>query len=147
MSWIWYDSGMDGGKKELDEALRVEWCKAYARMRRWHEDIVLVEEEMRRTIEYGVWMGGEWETRATARPVESPALAEGLRAYAKEHVAREERTCGRLQRQWGIREVEPEVVVNLGAEDVDEDDEEGDVHGKEVVDGNGEEEEEEEEED
>jgi hypothetical protein len=140
-------------------ALRVEWCKAYARMRRWHEDIVLVEEEMRRTIEYGVWMGGEWETRATARPVESPALAEGLRAYAKEHVAREERTCGRLQRQWGglrakgaaylagIREVGPEVVVNLGAEDVDEDDEEGDVHGKEVVDGNGEEEEEEEEED
>lgn len=173
MSWIWYESGIDGGQKEMDEgkchselilqlltrrlALRVEWCKAYARMRRWHEDIVLIEEEMRRTIEYGTWMGGEWETQTTARSVASPALAEGLRAYAKEHVAREERTCRHLQTQWGglrakaaaylagVREVGPEVVVDLGVEDVDEDDEEGDVDGKEVVDGTGEEEEEEEE--
>jgi hypothetical protein len=49
-----------------DAALRVEWCKAYARMRRWYEDVVLVEEEMGRTIQYGYWEAGEWLERSVA---------------------------------------------------------------------------------
>lgn len=101
---------------------------------------------MRRTIEYGVWMGDKWEKRVTARVVKSPALAEGLHAYAKEHIKREQRTCMRLTRQWsGLRQkataylagntnVGLEVVVYVGEEDVDKDDKEGDVDGKEVVD-------------
>jgi hypothetical protein len=83
------DSGITD-ETTYDSALRVEWCKAYARTRRWHEDIVLVEEEMRRTIEYGRWMAGEWEIRATAQTEGlNPALTEGLCAYAAEHVDRE----------------------------------------------------------
>ncbi|KAJ7429369.1 hypothetical protein B0H11DRAFT_1945160 [Mycena galericulata] len=39
LSWIWYQArSADPTEQELVEALRVEWCKAYARMRRWHED-------------------------------------------------------------------------------------------------------------
>jgi hypothetical protein len=77
-------------------------------MRRWHEDVVLVEEEMRRTIEYGYWSSGEWVRRATLRAGSldvSSELEEGLVAYAGEQAARELTTCMRLTSQWSaIRE-------------------------------------------
>ncbi|KAK6977280.1 hypothetical protein R3P38DRAFT_3237413 [Favolaschia claudopus] len=146
MSWIWYKTNLGDDDAEIIDALRVEWCKAYARTRRWHEDIILIEEEMRRTIEYGVWMGREWERCAAARSVASPALAEGLNAYAKEHVRREEVTCQRLRNQWAglrlkaarylerVEDFGPGIVVNVDGEDRDEEDEEGDVAGDEVFD-------------
>ncbi|KAJ7623110.1 hypothetical protein DFH06DRAFT_1142895 [Mycena polygramma] len=121
---------------DLIDALRVEWCKAYARTRRLNEDIVLVEEEMRRTIEFGRVDSG---TVGTV----NPALAEGLRAYALEHVHREQQTCELLSQQWhGLREkgqaylagnrelVGETVVVDLG-DAVDVNDVEGDVPGDE----------------
>jgi hypothetical protein len=85
-------------------------------------------------------MRGEWEKCAMARPVGSAALQEGLCAYAVGHIRREERMCERLSRQWaglqakvaaylaGLEVAGPEVVVDMG-EDVDEEDEEGDVEG------------------
>ncbi|KAF7359952.1 CxC2 domain-containing protein [Mycena venus] len=109
-------------------ALRVEWCKAYARMRRWHEDIVLVEEEMRRTIEFGRYMAKEWEDRANARAASvSPALAEGLRLREK----------ARIYLAGVPVEGGTEVVVDVDSEEVDPTDEEGDVPGDEDVDGHG----------
>ncbi|KAJ6490862.1 hypothetical protein C8R45DRAFT_1053137 [Mycena sanguinolenta] len=74
-------------------ALRVEWCKAYARMRRWHEDVVLVEEEMH--------PAGAWARREGGRAgqVESE-LQEGLVAYAREQQWRERETCGMLGWKW-----------------------------------------------
>jgi hypothetical protein len=120
-------------------------------MRRWHEDVVLVEEEMRRTIEFGGWMVAQWEVRASARTQGvDPALAEGLRAYALEHVSREEKTCTTLASQWaGLREkarvymagvtVDRRTEVVLDAEDEDLDDPEGDVEGDEPVDDGGDE--------
>ncbi|KAJ7884013.1 hypothetical protein B0H13DRAFT_1628846 [Mycena leptocephala] len=154
MSWIWYNTRLGSSEADLVDALRVEWCKAYARLCRWHEDIHLVEEEMHRTIEYGAWMAAEWQIRATARTTDSPALAEGLRAYALEHVKREEETCVLLTKQWAglcskgrayldrVREEGPEVVID--ADDGDPDDEEGDVAGDEIIDGGAEDDEEEE---
>ncbi|KAJ7794949.1 hypothetical protein B0H14DRAFT_2224987, partial [Mycena olivaceomarginata] len=83
MLWIWYKTKVDGSDEEMVDVLHVEWCKAYARMRRWHEDIVLIEEEMRCTIEFGSYMAEEWQRRSASRHVPmNPALAEGLRAYA-----------------------------------------------------------------
>ncbi|KAJ7740190.1 hypothetical protein DFH07DRAFT_870303 [Mycena maculata] len=107
LSWIWYTTKAgEPTEGDLVEALRVEWCKAYARMQRWHEDVVLVEEEMRCTIAYGYWASAEWEQRAGGRTgtVDS-ALEEGLVAYAKEQSWREVETCRRLERNWApIRE-------------------------------------------
>ncbi|KAJ6489344.1 hypothetical protein C8R47DRAFT_1071689 [Mycena vitilis] len=170
MSWIWYSTNTATGEADLVEgkwnvpirkcdsdvrvaALRVEWCKAYARTRRWHEDIVLVDEEMRRTIEFGVWLAHEWDSCATARTRDvTPELAEGLRAYAMEQVDRESRTCTKLSRQWGglrkraraylagarLQGPLPEIVVDLADEEEALDDEEGDVPGDEITDGVGE---------
>ncbi|KAJ7441221.1 hypothetical protein FB451DRAFT_982786, partial [Mycena latifolia] len=89
LSWIWYAAKKgELMEQELVEALRVEWCKAYTWMRRWHEDVVLTEEEMCRTIEYGYWSSGEWICRAMLRAgAVEPALDEGLRAYAGEQAS------------------------------------------------------------
>ncbi|KAF7331140.1 CxC2 domain-containing protein [Mycena sanguinolenta] len=102
LSWIWYAAKAgEPTELELVEALRVEWCKAYARMRRWHEDVVLVEEEMRRTIQYGYWQAGEWLGRSVAREGSiGEELQEGLRAYALEQAHREARTCEELKSKW-----------------------------------------------
>ncbi|KAJ7446784.1 hypothetical protein FB451DRAFT_1343526 [Mycena latifolia] len=148
MSWIWYNTNLATGEADLVEALRVEWCKAYSRTRRWHEDIVLVDEEMRCTIEFGAFMAGTWWLRATARTERvSPELEEGLRAYAMEHVDREERTCVRLSVQWrGLREkarmylagvAEPREEREEREEvlTVDIEEETSDVEGEDNVDG------------
>src|SRR5882762_2397788 len=37
---------------KFDLALRVEWAKSQARADRWNEEVVLLDEEMRRVIEY-----------------------------------------------------------------------------------------------
>jgi hypothetical protein len=157
LSWIWYTSrAEDPSEAELVEgtygsgdimllltltlALRVEWCKAYARMRRWQEDVVLVEEEMCRTIEYGYWSAYEWARRAGARAgtVDSELL-EGLTAYAREQQNRETTTCERLTTNWAkIREkgraylaretvagVEVVVLLDDEEEQIGDDGEEG----------------------
>ncbi|KAJ7136482.1 hypothetical protein C8R43DRAFT_893858 [Mycena crocata] len=104
LSWIWYVASKDEPTKlDLVEALRVEWCKAYARMRRWHEDVVLVEEEMHRTIEYGFWAAENWLARAGARVgLVDEQLQEGLVAYAHEQAQREVDTVEKLRVDWAL---------------------------------------------
>ncbi|KAJ7029322.1 hypothetical protein C8F04DRAFT_1264984 [Mycena alexandri] len=142
LSWIWYTAKTtEPDEAELVEALRVEWCKAYARMNRWHEDVVLVEEEMRRTIEYGYWSAYEWLARSTERANSevSEELQEGLMVYALEQADRENRTCAKLTADWSkIREKGraylaketmggEHVVVSIeGEEEEDDDDSDGD---------------------
>ncbi|KAJ7753122.1 hypothetical protein DFH07DRAFT_774254 [Mycena maculata] len=140
LSWIWYvKKAGEPQEEDLVEALRVEWCKAYARMCRWHEDTVLVEEEMRRTIAYGYWSATKWIWRGGGgqRSDVDAALGEGLRAYALEQSGRELQTCEMLEKKWkGLREracvflaresgpgVEVVVPLEVGDDD-DPDDEE-----------------------
>ncbi|KAJ7121220.1 hypothetical protein C8R46DRAFT_1364704 [Mycena filopes] len=111
LSWIWYSASTKGdvSDEKMHEALRVEWCKAYSRANRWREELVLVEEEMRRTIEYGRWEEQRWMKRAEARTtmLGKPGAAvdavvlEGVRAYALEQADRERRTYKRLEADWG----------------------------------------------
>lgn len=78
LSWIW--SSQRTSNEELtqgmNEALRIEWCKARARAQRWQEECILLWEEMRRVIDFHQWQAGIWEMRANE--VTSP----GARAYA-----------------------------------------------------------------
>ncbi len=78
LSWIW--SSQRTSDEELtqgmNEALRIEWCKARARAQRWQEECILLWEEMCRVIDFHRWQAGIWETRANE--VSSP----GARAYA-----------------------------------------------------------------
>ncbi|KAL1738593.1 hypothetical protein HDZ31DRAFT_7271, partial [Schizophyllum fasciatum] len=66
--------------------IKVEYCKAYARVRRWKEEVPLLREEMRRTL---VSLRAEvlrWDGVATAESRQGP-LGEGARAYAHTQAA------------------------------------------------------------
>ncbi|KAF8171708.1 hypothetical protein K438DRAFT_1773011 [Mycena galopus ATCC 62051] len=79
VSWIWTGAGTTGSDADLDEALRIEWCKVYARTRRWEEEVKLVEEEVRRmgvSLEY---RAKEWEERARNVPVGTAEWEEWMR--------------------------------------------------------------------
>ncbi|KAJ7872157.1 hypothetical protein B0H14DRAFT_3131652 [Mycena olivaceomarginata] len=94
LSWIWYSAkagaAADADDAKLHDALRLEWCKAYARAKRYSEDVRLLREEMRRTVAFA-----EGEL-----PDSDPELTEGRRAYAAEHADTERKTCRRLEEKW-----------------------------------------------
>ncbi|KAJ7840610.1 hypothetical protein B0H14DRAFT_3458005 [Mycena olivaceomarginata] len=66
VSWIWTGAGTTGTDAELEEALRIEWCKAYARIRRWREETRLLEEEVRRLPIALEHVSKEWDAHAQA---------------------------------------------------------------------------------
>ena len=54
MSWIWYNvSAMELLMVHL--SLRVEWAKARAHALRWREELIFIDEKMRRVLAYGQW--------------------------------------------------------------------------------------------
>jgi hypothetical protein len=53
-----------GTFNSLFPALGIEWCKARARAYRWAEECVLLQEEMRRVLEFYGAMQRLWEQRA-----------------------------------------------------------------------------------
>ncbi|KAJ7785446.1 hypothetical protein B0H14DRAFT_3506857 [Mycena olivaceomarginata] len=69
VSWIWTGAGTTGSDADLEEALRIEWCKAWARTKRWHEELRLVEEEVRRAGVSLEYRAREWEEHVRGIPV------------------------------------------------------------------------------
>jgi hypothetical protein len=63
----------------IAEAVRVEFCKAYARERRWNEEKQLLLEEQRRTLVMFRWESRKWEG---AVMVGTGPDVEGRNAYA-----------------------------------------------------------------
>ncbi|KAJ7437713.1 hypothetical protein FB451DRAFT_1416695 [Mycena latifolia] len=103
LSWIWYTVGVteDDDDPRLHDALRVEWCKAYSRARRYDEDVRHLREEMCRTVASGYSEAHDWEALALEElPDASPELTEGRRAYATEHAVTERDMCVMLERNW-----------------------------------------------
>ncbi|KAJ7024475.1 hypothetical protein C8F04DRAFT_1192393 [Mycena alexandri] len=84
VSWIWTVAGMEGTDAELEDVLRIEWAKAYARSRRWKEEVMLLEEEMRRVIVTFEYNTSSWDARSQVIKVGEvdELFAEGAIAYA-----------------------------------------------------------------
>ncbi|KAJ7488629.1 hypothetical protein B0H11DRAFT_1720431 [Mycena galericulata] len=65
MSWIWQSPGVEDEEGGLNEALRLEWAKTRARFLCQQEQLDLLEEEMRRTLQFlrwrADWTGGARE--------------------------------------------------------------------------------------
>lgn len=74
-------------KKEFNDSMHVEWAKARARMRRWDEQLLLVQEEMRRVIAYHEWKAGWWEERAELRDDVDINVSRGIAGYAHKQAA------------------------------------------------------------
>lgn len=92
LSWIWLSNpnaamggSVEGGisPDEVNEDMRVEWAQCIARAERWEEEVILLQEEMRRVVHFLEWKSKEWVLMADMRAsVVAPAVRSGLSAYA-----------------------------------------------------------------
>ncbi|KAJ7821478.1 hypothetical protein B0H14DRAFT_3089114 [Mycena olivaceomarginata] len=103
MSWIWVMEGMTGEDGDVvhNEALRIEWAKTRAKAMRYAEEVNLLEEEMRRVLQFLGWRAEWWRSLVGLRAEsQSPALREGHAAYAHRQAAYMEGLQSRFRSQW-----------------------------------------------
>lgn len=81
-------------------ALRVEWAKAKARADRWGEEVVIIDEEMRRVLAFGKWKADWWVDQAKLRTPEQVLVTQGLAAYAARQAAMELDVQEGLTQKW-----------------------------------------------
>ncbi|KAG5222594.1 CxC2 domain-containing protein [Salix suchowensis] len=92
--------------------LRVEWVKARARADRWQEEVLLLEEEMRRAIAFCKWKAEYWDNAATTRCPDDIDLREGIRAYAYRQAANERRRASQWKDKWQAIREHARLVMN-----------------------------------
>ncbi|KAJ7908806.1 hypothetical protein B0H13DRAFT_2233210 [Mycena leptocephala] len=139
ISWIWTEAGISGTDLELEDALRIEWAKAYARMRRWDEEVQLLQEEFRRLPISFEHRAALWMDRARAVELQTMPreLAQGMRAYAERQAkmyrdlaarAKVIELAPKLARGMPRRRAEAEydALALTGGEEEEEDADEGD---------------------
>ena len=80
LSLLWYPSN------HSLPAFRVEWSKARARSERWREEVMILREEMRRTLTSLLFFSNMWIGRGGPSTLillsRDPNICEGLTAYA-----------------------------------------------------------------
>lgn len=107
-SWIWLVPRVSGssnmemtlGEDEFNNGMRVEWAKARARKRRWNEELLIVEEEMRRAIIYLRWKADWWDERSTLRSHADGSILSGVSGYAYKQAAICDRMAERFAVHW-----------------------------------------------
>jgi hypothetical protein len=107
ISWIWQSAGYMGGAmgEQIYEGVRVEWCKAYARVKRWQEEVLLLQEEMVRCLRTLEWQASIWDARAasehyTRSRVFSSLHLQGAMAFAARQAAVRRKLATRFRRMW-----------------------------------------------
>lgn len=87
-SWIWRSSTTTVSPDEVNQDMRVEWAQCVARADRWEEEVILLQEEMRRTVEFLEWRSSDWLTKVDLRMgMVTPTVHAGLAAYARKQSA------------------------------------------------------------
>ncbi|KAJ7772710.1 hypothetical protein DFH07DRAFT_953170 [Mycena maculata] len=138
MSWIWLaqvQGAKEGEPQQKDEALRIEWAKTRARSLRWTEEVLLLEEEMRRISQFLLWRSEWWLEQVGRRGLEDGPQAEGENAYALRQSALQVSRRGRFEEKWAALPAliqSGRVVAQgvVGEPEVDEE-EQGDERGDE----------------
>ncbi|KAJ7156373.1 hypothetical protein C8R46DRAFT_1040909 [Mycena filopes] len=123
VSWIWMglDSSSPGTSKAILTGLRAEWAKAWARTRRWTEEVNLLKEEMRRVPVALRWKAQWWRDVAEF----SGNHGEGVRAYTSRQAALLDDIASGFEETWaGLRELE--VVEGVSHEPEERPEEERD---------------------
>ena len=107
-TWIWLVPCVNGlsnsettlGEEEFNKGMRVEWAKARARMRRWKEELLIVQEEMRRVVVYHQWKADWWCDRSTWRSHADASIMSGVSGYAHKQAAICRRMAERCAVHW-----------------------------------------------
>ncbi|KAF8141070.1 hypothetical protein K438DRAFT_1636267 [Mycena galopus ATCC 62051] len=108
ISWIWHSAGGEGGLlgEEIHGGLKVEWCKAYARVKRWREEVMLLQEEMVRCLLSLEWQASFWDAHAMPSHYEGgkntydAAHCEGAMAFAARQASLRRKLATRFRRLW-----------------------------------------------
>jgi hypothetical protein len=107
ISWIWLSTGYTSGVmgESLYEGVRVEWCKAYARVKRWQEEVLLLQEEMARCLRSLEWQATVWDGRAaephySGKRTYSPMHRDGAMVFAARQAALRRALAARFRRMW-----------------------------------------------
>ncbi|KAF7366851.1 CxC2 domain-containing protein [Mycena sanguinolenta] len=107
ISWIWLMVGRGDGVlgEEVHTAVKVEWCKAYARVKRWREEFLLLQEEMVRCLHTLEWQAKLWDQRAnpahyTGKVAYAPTHLVGAMAFAARQAALRRKLAIRFRRLW-----------------------------------------------
>ncbi|KAK7054294.1 hypothetical protein VNI00_003487 [Paramarasmius palmivorus] len=95
MSWIWTGIDIEGDSGAMKEALRIEWSKVWARKRWWDEELALVLEEQRRSLESLGYEAERWQRRADIH--DGP---EGYRAYVVRQACLRTSLASRFKTIW-----------------------------------------------
>ncbi|KAF7331973.1 CxC2 domain-containing protein [Mycena kentingensis (nom. inval.)] len=109
ISWIWTLAGNSGTDAALEDGLRMEWAKAYARVKRWREEVRILTEEWRRLPLSFAHEREQWIARkdAGADFASDPEIAEGMAAYAMKQASMYDQLIVRAERtrteQWAGR--------------------------------------------
>lgn len=88
-SWIWLVAGVSPSEQDCDvkgnefmEGVRVEWARVRARAKRWGEEKLQLQEEMRRVVVFLEWKRQWWLDQASRRQGLPSGLQHGLACYA-----------------------------------------------------------------
>ena len=100
-SWIWRSNTTAISREEVNEDMRVEWAQCVARAERWEEEVTLLQEEMRRVVQFLEWRSGDWLAKVDSRVgTVTPAVHSGLSAYAKKQSAVFHNLAVRFCQRW-----------------------------------------------
>ncbi|KAJ7875574.1 hypothetical protein B0H14DRAFT_2568720 [Mycena olivaceomarginata] len=133
LSWVWMgtDTTSNATSAAVLTGLRVEWCKAWARTRRWTEEVRLLREEMRRVPITLRAKAQWWLERRTPPGFEGPE-AEGAAAYATRQAAMYSELAAAFEEMWApvcdLEVVESEEAVRVERE-VEESEDEDELLG------------------
>ncbi|PBK58710.1 hypothetical protein ARMSODRAFT_1028038 [Armillaria solidipes] len=151
LSWIWMTAKIsldDGADENNDEVLQSEWCRSRARAHRSREEVLLLREEMCRTLKFLEWRGTWWRERGSTQDVDE-ALREALDAYAAVQTDLQRRLAVAFRDLWSTA-LDDAHAADEALQDGSDQDEDGNSDGSDNEDvgiWNGEEEQDEDDED
>jgi len=105
-SWIWLvtcsqkERGDNQSEDEFNHSMRSEWAQTRARMCRWKEEFLIIQEEMRRVLEFFGWRSTWWLDQANRRINLDPSIKSGIVAYAHKQSSLCLRMAARCARYW-----------------------------------------------
>ncbi|KAJ7884172.1 hypothetical protein B0H14DRAFT_2339297 [Mycena olivaceomarginata] len=138
MSWIWKVDGATGEDKDLvdNEALRIEWARVRAKAMRYAEETDLLEEEMRRVLQFFQWRGDWWRARVGLRAArQDQTLQEGHASYALKQAAYQDGMRAGFEKQWrALAGLVADARAACAEVKVDEEEEESEEEGDEPTD-------------
>ncbi|TDL13692.1 hypothetical protein BD410DRAFT_686190, partial [Rickenella mellea] len=104
VSWLWMAPGSKEGETNgMNDALRIEWCKARARLDRWTEEVDILREEMRRVESYLQHRAAWWTNRTQIFAGVSradPQFLLGAIAYSRKQAALQTALAARFAKLW-----------------------------------------------